>query len=211
MTTAIEITGRERTLKVNELRPNPWNPNQMDEGMFAKELASIRKFGFVDPVTVRWAEDGFEIIDGENRWKAAERLGMAEIPVWDLGVVPDHLAMQLTIVLNEVRGQAEPRKLADLLRDLLSRESKESLIATLPYSKESFDQIANIGHMDLSRIGEQAEPKRNIAKWVERIYRMPIDAAEAIDEAIAECREVNDPDMTEWAALVEICSAYRAR
>jgi ParB-like chromosome segregation protein Spo0J len=210
MTAAAEIAGRLRTLKTSELRPNPWNPNQMDEAMFSKEMASIRKFGFVDPVTVRWVTDGYEIIDGENRWRAAERLHMAEIPVWDLGAVPDHLAMQLTIVLNEVRGQAEPRKLADLLRDLLSRESKESLIATLPYSKEAFDQIANIGHMDLSNL-TPTKPQRQIAKWVERVYRMPLDAAEEIDSAIAECREINDPDMTEWAALVEICSAYHTR
>lgn len=210
MTPAVEVRGRERTLKTSELRPNPWNPNQMDEEMFAKELASIRKFGFVDPVTVRWVTDGFEIIDGENRWRAAETLGLDEVPVWDLGVVPDHLAMQLTIVLNEVRGQAEPRKLADLLRDLLSRETKENLIATLPYSKESFDQIANIGHMDLSNLGSTT-PKRQIAKWVERVYRMPVEAAAEIDAAIEECREINDPDMTEWAALVEIASAYRAR
>lgn len=210
MTTGVEIAGRERVVKTSELHPNRWNPNEMDEEMFSKEISSIRKFGFVDPVTVRWADDGYEIVDGENRWKAAQKLGMAEIPVWDLGVVPDHLAMQLTLVLNEVRGQAEPRKLADLLQDLLSRESKESLIATLPYSKESFDQIANIGRMDLSNLNP-SRPQRQIAKWVERVYRMPLDAAEEIDAAIAECREINDPDMTEWAALVEIASAYRAR
>lgn len=201
----ISAPGKERLLPIGSLRPNRWNPNVMDEGMFAKELASIRKFGFVDPVTVRWVDDGYEIIDGENRWRAAEKLEMTEIPCWDLGVVPDHVAMQITLVLNEVRGQAEPRKLADLLRDLVSRESKDSLLATLPYSKEAFEQITGIGRMDLGNVFPSS-PTHRLSSWVERIYRMPLDAAEVIDRAIAQHKEERG-EMPDWQALVNLCEA----
>jgi len=68
------------TLAVDMLVPNPWNPNVMSPAMYAKELASIRRFGFIDPVAVRRMDTRYQIIDGENRVRAAIELHIGFIP-----------------------------------------------------------------------------------------------------------------------------------
>src|SRR6185312_654905 len=98
------------------IEPNPWNPNAMDDVMYGKEIESIHEFGFVDPLTCRMIGEIRQIIDGEHRWRVAkdhgrcvrnangvdwvEHLGLAELPVTNLGIVADTAAQQLTIVLN---------------------------------------------------------------------------------------------------------------
>ena len=76
-----------------------------------------------------------QIIDGEHRWKIALERHLDLIPAFDLGVVEDAVAQQLTIVLNETRGQANPAKLGALLTSVMAKETKESLLSTLPYTR----------------------------------------------------------------------------
>ncbi|MCU0370431.1 MAG: ParB/RepB/Spo0J family partition protein, partial [Bacteroidales bacterium] len=57
--------------------------------MFAKERASIREFGFIDPLTVRPSNGAYEIIDGEQRWQAGKAEGLASFPCIVLDVDDD--------------------------------------------------------------------------------------------------------------------------
>lgn len=175
--------------------------------MFRKELASIEKFGFVDPVTVRHlGEDLYEIIDGEHRWRAAQELGLAEIPVFDVGPIDDAKAKQLTIVLNETRGQSDEQKLGDLLKDLLSSETTASLMETLPFSQEKFDELTRKPDFDWGSFEHKVDPQDKQAQWVERIYRLPLDAAEVLDRALKTAKE--GEDMTDAQALELIAADF---
>lgn len=194
-------------LAPSDLRPNPWNPNRMDPEMYEKEIASIRAFGFVDPITVR-EQGGFEIIDGEHRWKAAIDEGLDEVPVVNLGVVADDVAKQLTIVLNETRGQSDPRRLGDLLRDLASRNTMDGLLQTLPYTRESFSRLTGLSTIDWSSITPPQRPAaERPSAWVERTYRMPKEAAEVIDRALARIRD-EEVDIPDWKALELIAADF---
>lgn len=192
-----------RWVDVEALRPNDWNPNSMDAFMFEKAIASIRQFGFVDPVTCRSLNPGYEIIDGEHRWLAAKQEGLRTIPIFDLGIVDDDTAIQLTIVLNETRGQVDPRRLGILLRDLASRSSPERLLSTLPYTREAFDRLSGMTSLDLHRLGRPPiRPSiERPSAWVERTYRMPLDAAEVVDRAIERIKDSTDESTPDWKAL----------
>lgn len=173
--------------------------------------SSIRTFGFVDPVTVRQQGTTYQIIDGEHRWRIALEDELVTIPVYNLGVVTDSVAEQLTIVLNETRGQANPAKLGALLKDLMAKETKESLLSTLPYTREAFDRLTGLPTMDWENLGVPKRPQlptERPSAWVERTYRMPIEAAKVIDEAIAKVREEADAEPSEWSALELICADY---
>lgn len=207
-----ESIGKLRQVDPKELSPNPWNPNEMDPGMLEYARASIAKFGFVDPVTCRSIGKSLQIIDGEHRWRIAIERQLATIPVFDLGPLDDATAQQLTIVLNETRGQANPSKLGQLLKELMAKESKESLLSTLPYTREAFDRLTGLPAFDWEDLGSttkrpQLSGERPSA-WVERTYRMPKDAAAVIDDAIAKVREDADTEPTEWAALELICADF---
>lgn len=197
-------------LNPGDLRPNRWNPNVMDPDMVAKARASIHAFGFVDPVTARKLVDGYEIIDGEHRWRIAVEDEIGSIPVMSLGIVTDVIAQQLTIVLNETRGQADPDRLGQLLTSLMAVETKDHLLSTLPFTREALDRLTGLPSLTWEALDRPARPQLPAGRpspWVERTYRMPKEAAEVIDQAIDKLRTDAD-GAADWRALELICADY---
>jgi ParB family chromosome partitioning protein len=201
----IEIT----YISVDDLVPNPWNPNKMDDEMLRKEVESIREFGFVDPITVRVFAAMWQIIDGEHRWKGAKVVGLDRIPCIVLDVT-DEVAEQLTIVLNDLRGKPNEERLAALVKDLSTRRSMLDLERVLPYKRERLAEMIaeRKADFDWDALKRPKEEKpEETRKWVERIYRLPHEAAQVIDEAIAKVR--SEESVTEdWAALELIAADY---
>lgn len=72
----------ELTLPVAELRPGSGQPRQyFDEAALESLAQSIRAEGVLQPLLVRPTPDGYEIVAGERRWRAAQRAGLEEVPV----------------------------------------------------------------------------------------------------------------------------------
>lgn len=68
-------------LPMHCIRPNPYQPRKHFDAISLKELsASIEEFGVIQPISVRLVDDGYEIIAGERRFRAAENIGLREIP-----------------------------------------------------------------------------------------------------------------------------------
>lgn len=184
--------------------------------MYAKALESLQEFGFVAPIVARTSSSGYEIIDGEHRWKAAGDLGVNPIPVFVVDGLSDAKVKKLTVVLNELRGQARPDLLAELLKELQS-ELGEDLLTGLPYTDDILKSFVDLPALpaltpeSLSQppgSGSGVQPKE---RWVERLYRMPADAAEVLDEALAKAK--GDPrgnEMADWQALELIAADFLA-
>ena len=192
------------SVPIDFLAPNPWNPNVQDAFIYEKEKESIRRFGFVVPVTVREKGDRWEIIDGEHRWKAAKDLGYLYLPVIVIDVTEEE-AKQLTIVLNETRGEANPAKLKALLADLTGSVPMSELMTVLPFSPEKMESI--LGNFDWN--GADAPKKPTDAEktvWTLRSYRMPPDAAEVLDEAISRLQQ--EDRVPDWRALELIAAEF---
>lgn len=143
-----------QTVAIDKIVPNTWNPNRQSDFIFEKELTSIKTHGFIDPLLVRETEAGLEIVDGEHRWKAAKQLGFTEVPVNNLGVITTDQAKQLTIIMNEVKGQADSGLLSDLLKNLNDTLGLEHLVANLPYTELELDALiknAQVGFDELDK------------------------------------------------------------
>lgn len=68
-------------LPMSMIKPNPYQPRKHFDMTSLRELsASIEEFGVIQPISVRRVDDGFEIIAGERRFRAAENIGLTEIP-----------------------------------------------------------------------------------------------------------------------------------
>ncbi len=68
-------------VKLNELRPNPYQPRKVFDEEALKELSdSIKEHGVFQPIIVKRSIKGYEIIAGERRVKASEMAGLEEIP-----------------------------------------------------------------------------------------------------------------------------------
>jgi ParB family chromosome partitioning protein len=69
-------------LDIDQLSPNDYQPRlQMDDARLEELAASISANGVIQPIVVRKTADGYRIIAGERRWRAARRAGLTRVPV----------------------------------------------------------------------------------------------------------------------------------
>jgi len=110
-------------LPLDAVRPNPSQPRKTIDPVQLESLAeSIRVHGIIQPLVVRPAGDGYEIIAGERRWKAARMAGLGEVPVRVLAL-DESQSVQAALVENLQREDLHPIEVADGIRDLISRFS----------------------------------------------------------------------------------------
>jgi ParB family chromosome partitioning protein len=67
---------------IEEIRPNPFQPRKKVKEASIDQLAeSIKEKGIIQPLLVSKNEEGYELIAGERRWRAAQKAGLTEVPV----------------------------------------------------------------------------------------------------------------------------------
>jgi ParB family chromosome partitioning protein len=106
---------------VSSIRPNPHQPRHaFDEEALAGLTASVVELGVLQPVLVRATdeEEGFELIAGERRWRAARRAGLLTIPaiVRDVGSTA---AVEQALVENLHRQDLNPLEEAAAYQQLI--------------------------------------------------------------------------------------------
>jgi len=106
-------------LPISAIRPNPQQPREhFDEEALAALAESIREVGVLQPVLVRESDDGYELIAGERRWRAARRVGLQTIPAI-ARVADDASMLQQAIVENVQREQLNPLEEAAAYQQLI--------------------------------------------------------------------------------------------
>lgn len=89
-----------RTVPIERLQRGRYQPRtHMAPEPLAELSESIRAQGIVQPILVRPVGEGFEIIAGERRWRAAQLAGLAEVPVI-VREIPDQAAMAVALIEN---------------------------------------------------------------------------------------------------------------
>jgi ParB family transcriptional regulator, chromosome partitioning protein len=106
--------GGERSVAVDQLRPNPKNPRRrFDEADLADLAASVRTHGVVQPILVRPVDDGrFEIVAGERRWRAAQLANLGTVPVV-VRALTDRETLEIAIIENVQRADLDPMEEAE--------------------------------------------------------------------------------------------------
>ena len=67
---------------IEEITPNPFQPRQnVRDKAFEDLVESVRERGILQPLLVRSTEDGYQLIAGERRWRAAQLAGLQRVPV----------------------------------------------------------------------------------------------------------------------------------
>lgn len=90
-------------IPLSQLRANPYQPRKTFDEAAIKELAeSIREHGVIQPVVVRQAIKGYEIIAGERRFRASQLLGNATIPAV-VRAYNDEQVMEIALIENVQR------------------------------------------------------------------------------------------------------------
>jgi ParB family chromosome partitioning protein len=129
-------------LPVSVIRRNPRQPRRVFDPAALDELAtSIASVGVVQPVIVRKTDEGYELIAGERRWRAAQQAGFTVVPAI-VRSASDVESLELALVENVVRQQLNPVDEAFALKVLLEDlgVTQEKLAARVGKSRSA---IAN--------------------------------------------------------------------
>lgn len=108
-----------RDIPLGDITPNPNQPRvHFDEESLAELTASIQQIGVLQPVLVRPIGDGFELVAGERRWRAAGRAGLVTIPA--IVRTADNLAsVEQALVENLHRDDLTPLEEAAAYQQLI--------------------------------------------------------------------------------------------
>jgi len=155
----IETVGEKNLIYcgIEEIRPNRSQPRKYFDEAKLEELAeSIKEKGILEPLIVRKTQDGYELIVGERRWRAAQKAGIREVPV--------------------IVKEADKREILELsLIENLQREDLNPIEEAEAYKKliEDF----NLSHEELSkRIGKERTTITNTL----RLLKLPPEIKEYI-------------------------------
>jgi len=115
---APSLNDRSLDVDTDLLRPNPFQPRTAIDETKIDELArSIRANGVIQPIVVRRAADGYEIVAGERRWRASQRAGLLKVPVV-VRDIPDDRLLAAALIENIQREDLNPVEEAHAYRRL---------------------------------------------------------------------------------------------
>ena len=158
-----EVTGGTSVLRevpLANIRPNPLQPrNHFEEEAMSSLAASIRELGVLQPALVRQvADDEYELIAGERRWRASRRAGLQTMPVL-VQESSDLLSLEQALVEN------------------LHREDLNALEEAAAY-QQLIDEFAYTHEQVASRVGKSRTAVTNTL----RLMQLPTGVQRALAE-----------------------------
>ncbi len=137
--------GADQNVPVEQLFPNPDQPRRaFSDGALSELAASIREKGVIQPLIVRPSPDGegYQIVAGERRWRAAQRAQVHEVPVI-VRDFDDTEVLEVAIIENIQRSDLNPIEEAQGYRQLMDRfgHTQEQLATAMGKSRS---HIANL-------------------------------------------------------------------
>jgi ParB family transcriptional regulator, chromosome partitioning protein len=118
-TGAVETGAILQEIPTSAIAPNPQQPRQhFDEETLGALAESIREVGVLQPVLLREKGEGYELIAGERRWRAARRVGLQTVPAI-IRHADDAAVLQQSIVENVQREELNPLEEAAAYQQLI--------------------------------------------------------------------------------------------
>ena len=110
-------------IPVDQIEANPHQPRKAFDFKSLGELtASIKAAGVIQPVIVRRHADGYQLIAGERRWRAARQAGLERIPAL-VRDATDAQSLELALIENLLREDLNPMEEAEAYQKLLAQFS----------------------------------------------------------------------------------------
>jgi ParB family chromosome partitioning protein len=115
------LSGAPLLIPIDSIRPNPHQPRRtINEASITELAASMKSSGIIQPLVVRRCTDGFELIAGQRRWRAAKLAGLTEVPAYTRDV-DSYAQAQMALVENIQREDLNPIERAQAYRSLMDQ------------------------------------------------------------------------------------------
>jgi len=105
--------GALANIDIAKIRPNPFQPRtDFDKEALEELTQSIVEKGVIQPITVRRADTGYEMITGERRLRAAQAARLKQIPAYIIVVDSDEEMLEMALIENIQREHLNPVEVA---------------------------------------------------------------------------------------------------
>ena len=106
-------------ININDIKPNEGQPRKtFDEEKIGELADSIQEHGLIQPIVLRRAAKGYEIVAGERRWRACRKAGLKEVPCI-IKELTDEENMLIAIIENMQREDLNPIEEAEGLNQMI--------------------------------------------------------------------------------------------
>ncbi|MBF1068043.1 MAG: ParB/RepB/Spo0J family partition protein [Porphyromonadaceae bacterium] len=200
------------TLPLAQIRPNKDQPRKdFDEERLEELAESIRTLGLVQPITVEPLGDGtYQIIAGERRWRAAQRAGLQEIPVY-IRTTNASERRELTLIENIQRQDLNAIEVALAYQEILESQelTQEELARRIGKKRSSIanylrllrlpaeiqlgltQRLIDMGHARALLQVEDSERQMELYQLI-RTEHLSVRAVEELARAISETPQTED-------------------
>ena len=199
---------------ISDLRPAPWNPNQMDDSMMERLQESISRYGLVEPLVVRPVDGHFEVLSGNQRLRVLEGMNLDSVPCVVVELDGTR-AMLLAQALNGLRGEDDLALKGSLLKEILESVPESEVLSLLPETTESLKSLSMINEMDLAE-HLKAWDEARIARLRHLQVQLTNNQMETVEEALSLIlpkakNEGFDNPNTRGNAIFLLCKFYLER
>jgi len=177
--------GGVREIEIGRIRPNPEQPRVQFTEEAIEELAdSISQRGVLQPILLRPHGEGFEIVAGERRWRAAQRARLHTIPAL-VREIDDSSAAEIALIENIQREDLNAIEEAEGYRQLIQKHAhNQDGVAKLVHKSRS--HVANLLRLlDLPDFVRQSLVRGDITMGHARAVATAPDPEELTKEIIA--------------------------
>ena len=105
--TQAAMAAEARPIRIDDIRPNPFQPRTKVDENLGEMIASIKEHGVLQPIVVRRRRDGYEVVMGERRLRASKLAGLEQIPAV-IRSVDDRDMLELALIENLQRQNLNP-------------------------------------------------------------------------------------------------------
>lgn len=159
------VGGSYRQIPVNMIIPNPAQPRRNFDDISIQELAeSFKTQGVLQPIIVKKKDNGYILIAGERRFRAARLAGLEKIPAILMEETNETDMLQMALVENIQREDLNPLEEAEAFRRLMdeSRMTQQELAARVGKSRTAIANIVRLLNLpekvkELIRAGKLTE------------------------------------------------------
>jgi len=172
---------------IDHVKPNPHQPRKLfDDDELAHLADSIKNHGVLQPLVVRQGKDGYELIAGERRLRAAQRAGLRDVPVRIVDF-NDQQVVEAALVENIQRSDLNPIEKAQGFKEYLDRFSMktEQLAERLGLDRTTISNLLGLLNLptevqDWVRVGQLTLGHAKVLKGVPGAERQISLAKESI-------------------------------
>ncbi|WP_026517721.1 ParB/RepB/Spo0J family partition protein [Butyrivibrio sp. MC2021] len=115
----VPVEGQVTKVKITKIEPNRKQPRKtFDEDKLLELADSIKQYGIIEPLTVVDRGEHYEIVGGERRWRAAQKLGLKEVPVIIRNLTEQEIA-EISLIDNLQREDINSIEEAEAFKQLI--------------------------------------------------------------------------------------------